>query len=243
MKRVVIIQARMTSTRLPGKILMNLGDRPLLAHQIERLRRCNHVDEVCIATTELPTDDVVVELAVAQGVSWFRGDEVDVLSRYVGAAHETQAELVVRITSDCPFIDPEITDQVIACATDPAAPCDYASNTSPRTFPRGLDTEAFHADVLRRVDRLAHSPSSREHVTWFIHSERPDLFLQRKVTGPRDDSDLRWTVDTAEDLAMARALYTAARLDVEHVSTAGLVAVARAHPEIISINGAIQQRC
>src|SRR4051794_35183830 len=107
MKRVIIVQARMTSSRLPGKVLMELADRPMLSQQIRRLKNCREMDEIVIATTINATDDPVVELADAEGLRWFRGSESDVLSRYVGAAHEAKAEIVIRITVDCPLIDPE----------------------------------------------------------------------------------------------------------------------------------------
>src|SRR6266849_2137746 len=112
-RRVIIVQARMTSTRLPGKVLMNLAGRPMLAQQIRRLKRCREADEIVIATTTNASDDPIITVAEREGVRWFRGSEHDVLSRYVGAAHEARAEVVARITADCPLIDPEQTDAVI----------------------------------------------------------------------------------------------------------------------------------
>jgi spore coat polysaccharide biosynthesis protein SpsF len=242
MKRVVIIQARMGSTRLPGKVLMDLEGRPMLARQLDRLKRCQFVDAICLATTTGAADDVLVDLAAAEGVAAFRGDESDVLGRYVGAAASMAADVVVRITADCPLIAPEVVDQVIDCAVVPDAACDYASNTATRRFPRGLDTEVMFMDTLRRLDRLARSRPAREHVTWFIHSERPDLFVRRDVLAVTDDSDLRWTVDTAEDLAMVRALFAAAQLGQRALTAIELVAFVRRHPEISRLNAGIEQR-
>jgi len=207
MKRVVIVQARTTSTRLPGKVLMDLCGRPMLAQQIRRLKLCRRADEIVVATTTNGTDAPIVGQAAKEGVRWFRGSEEDVLSRYAGAAREAAADLVVRVTSDCPLIDPEETDRVIAALEDRAAAHDYAANFLRRTFPQGLDAEAFFGDVLERVRRMATSRAAREHVTFFIYRERPDLFSLHSVTDSEDHSDLRWTVDTADDLALVRRIY------------------------------------
>jgi spore coat polysaccharide biosynthesis protein SpsF len=208
-RTVAILQARTTSARLPGKVLMDVAGAPLLAQELRRLLRAGRLDEVVVATTTNESDDPVVDLARREGVRWFRGDERDVLSRYVGAAAEARAEAVVRVTADCPLLDPDVVDRVVS-ALGPAV--DYASNVVERTFPVGLDAEALHHDVLLRVDRLAHSDSAREHVTWFVLEERPDLFAIASVTDDEDNSDLRWTVDHAEDLDVVRRLY--AELDL-----------------------------
>ena len=197
----------MTSTRLPGKVLMDLAGRPMLSQQLRRLKRCREADEIVVATTGNPSDDPVAALAVAEGVRCFRGDEHDVLSRYVGAAREARADIVVRVTADCPLIDPEQTDQVTRELEFNAGSCDYSANILGRTFPRGLDVEALFRDTLERTHRLAHSPAAREHVTWFIYTERPELFLLRPVFDSENNSDLSWTVDTAEDMMLIRRLY------------------------------------
>lgn len=209
MKKVFIVQARMTSTRLPGKVMMDLAGKPMLAQQIQRLKRCATADEILIATTTNAADEPIIELARQEGLSWFRGSEHDVLGRYVGAARQAHAEVVVRITADCPLIDPEIADSVVRELIGNSSVCDYSSNVVKRTYPQGLDTEALFIDTLERVHRLASSPSSREHVTVFIYKERPDLFVCRSVSDSQDNSHLRWTVDTAEDLDLVRGLYRA----------------------------------
>jgi spore coat polysaccharide biosynthesis protein SpsF len=242
MRRVVVVQARMTSTRLPGKILLDLCGQPMLARQLERLRACTRVDEVCVATTDQATDEPIVALAKQLGVACFRGDEHDVLSRFVGAGLATRAELVVRVTSDCPLLDPAVTDRVIERATEPDPRCDYASNTMERTFPRGLDAEAVYLDALVRSARLATSRPAREHVTWFLHRERPELFVTRQVVDPVDNSDLRWTVDAPEDLALVRRIYEVTGSDRSLVPYPDVLAAVRARPELTQINAGIEQK-
>jgi spore coat polysaccharide biosynthesis protein SpsF len=240
MKIVFIVQARMTSTRLPGKVLMDLAGRPMLAQQIRRLRRCRMAHEIVIATTTNAADDPVTELAARERVHCFRGNEADVLSRYAGAARETGAEAIVRLTADCPLIDPETTDRVVQELLDHATECDYSANILHRTYPRGLDTEVFWRDTLERIDRMARSPAAREHVTVFARSERPDLFLCRSVTDEQDNSDLRWTVDTREDFELVSALYRSLDLDQNAAPYAAILAYVRAHAELARLNSGIE---
>ncbi len=239
MHRVVIVQARMTSARLPGKVLMDLAGRPLLQRELERLQRCERADEIVLAVTTNDDDDELVALAGRLGVRWHRGSEHDVLARYLGAAREASADLVVRVTADCPLIDPGETDAVIGALESERA--DYASNILERTLPRGLDTEALWRDALERMGRLATSRPAREHVTWFCRSERPDLFELRSVQSPLDAADLRWTVDTAEDLELVRRLYADLGLADAPLPAADVIAHVRAHPELAAVNAAVRQ--
>lgn len=233
---MIIVQARMNSTRLRGKILMDLAGHPMLAQQLRRLKHCRMVDEIVVATTTNDIDDPVITVADTEGVRWFRGSEHDVLSRYVGAASESNAEIIVRITADCPLIDPEVTDRVIQELQSNQIKCDYAANIIQRTFPQGLDTEALFRDTLERTHRLAQSAAAREHVTYFIYKQRPDLFLLRSITDTTDNSDLRWTVDTIKDLAMVRRLYDELKLGNLILSYPELLAYIRANPEVAAIN-------
>jgi spore coat polysaccharide biosynthesis protein SpsF len=228
MKVVAIIQARLGSTRLPGKVLAEVGGRPLLARQIERLRRARTLDELVVATTTKTDDDAIKQLAHALGVGCFRGPADDVLHRFALAARDAAADVVVRVTADCPLIDPTIIDQAVRAICEQPAACDYASNVLERTYPRGLDVEAMWSDALLRMDRLARSPSAREHVTTFARFERPDLFLLRSIRDWEDNSDLRWTVDTAEDLEYIRRLWTL--FDLTKISYRELIARIRAVP-------------
>jgi len=232
----------MTSTRLPGKVLADLAGRPMLEHELARLKRCARADEIVLAVTGNPDDEPLVALARRAGVRWHRGSEHDVLDRYLGAARDAAADLVVRVTADCPLIDPAETDVVIGALEERRATADYASNTLERTLPRGLDSEALWRDALERTARLATSAAAREHVTWFCHSERPDLFALHSVRRPYDAADLRWTVDTAEDLAMVRRLYAELGLADEPVPLADVVAYVRAHPDVAAMNAAVDQK-
>jgi len=232
MRRVIIIQARMASTRLPGKVLMDVAGRPMLAQQLRRLKQCALADDIIVATTTNITDDPVAELAHSEQVGCFRGSEQDVLSRYVGAAREAKAEVIIRVTADCPLIDPQITDRVIQELTDHEMECDYASNVLHRTYPRGMDAEAFFWDTLLRIDRLAKSQSAREHVTIAVRSERPELFLCRSVEEAQNNSDLRWTVDTAADLDFLRRLYVTLDLNSHLTSYSEILKYVRNHPDL-----------
>jgi spore coat polysaccharide biosynthesis protein SpsF len=209
---VALVQARMGSTRLPGKVLMDLGGRPLLAQLLARLGRARRIDDVVVATSDLERDDPVAALAEAEGVLAVRGDERDVLSRMLTAARAARADAVVRVTADCPLIDPAVVDAVVARLVDDPEGCDYASNILRRTYPRGLDTEALWTDALERIARLGTSPEAREHVTWFAYRERPDLFLLGSVEdGDPELANLDWSVDTETDLELVRRLWPLAR--------------------------------
>lgn len=239
-KVAAVVQARMASNRLPGKVLMDLEGAPMLARQIRRLKQCARVDEIFIATTTDPLDDPVEELAGKERVGCFRGSESDVLGRFVGVCRLSGADVILRITADCPLMDPEVVDRVAAEILEHPDTCDYASNVLHRTFPHGLDVEAFFADVLMRVDRLARSPLEREHVTMFIYSVRPQLFLLRSVVDSEDNADLRWTVDMPQDLELIRRLYRELDLASTPLPFREIVRHVRANPHMLEINAGIQ---
>jgi spore coat polysaccharide biosynthesis protein SpsF len=204
LKVVAVIQARMGSTRLPGKVLKDIEGETVLARVVNRVRRSTLIDEFIIATTDERADDVIVQECRRIPVSVFRGDEKDVLDRYFRAAQLTKAEVVVRITSDCPLIDPEVTDKTISQFIEKRP--DYASNALVRTYPRGLDTEVMTVQALERAWRVADKPYERSHVTPYIY-EHPDEFKILSVTAEEDFSQHRWTLDTSEDLEFIRAVY------------------------------------
>lgn len=214
MRVVALVQARMGSTRFPGKVLADIEGKPMLEHIVTRLRRAATLDEIVVVTTEKAEDDPVTAVAEGAGVQTFRGSELDVLKRYADAARALGAEVVVRITGDCPLIDPDVTDSVVRLLTEDPVGYDYTCNFLPRTFPQGLDAEAMTAETLARAGSLATTPSSREHVTPFIYEERPELFKIGCVSSGADESSRRWVVDTSEDLAYIRSLYAA--LDISN---------------------------
>lgn len=204
MEVVAIVQARMESTRLPGKVLADLAGRTMLARVVRRVRRAALVDRVAVATSDAPEDDVVAAECRRLAVPCFHGSENDVLDRYRRAAGAFSADVVVRVTADCPMIDPGVIDLAIAAFL--RARPDYASNTLRRTWPRGLDTEVTTAAALDRAWREATEDYQRVHVMPYFY-QNPDRFGLLSVTGPHDLGDWRWTVDTPEDLEFARAIF------------------------------------
>jgi spore coat polysaccharide biosynthesis protein SpsF (cytidylyltransferase family) len=238
MKITAIVQARMGSTRLPGKVLRDLGGRTVLARVLRRLARASRIHELIVATTDSASDlDVVAECARLQ-FSCFRGSENDVLGRYLRAAEECRSDVIVRVTGDCPLIDPELVDEVVAaCITNHA---DLSCNDVPHTFPRGLDVEAFTIETLYKVQDMAGQAYQREHVTPLVY-ERPDIFRTYSVKGDRDLSHLRWTVDTPEDLQLIRAIY--ARFENrDDFGWREALALVDSHPELTEINAHVAQR-
>jgi spore coat polysaccharide biosynthesis protein SpsF len=241
-RTVAVVQARMGSTRLPGKVLQDVGGRPLLALVLERASRIAGVDELAVATSELATDDPVADLARRLGVRVVRGSELDVLDRYATAAASLEADLVVRITSDCPLVDPAVIDRLLAFRA--AGELDYAAVLTGAVpaegrlrFPDGLDTEVLRASVLAEASREATAAYDREHVTPFIKA-RPRRFRIGYLEAEQELGDERWTVDHPEDLAFVRAVV--ARLD--DPVTAGLpdiLAVLADEPELRALNAAV----
>jgi spore coat polysaccharide biosynthesis protein SpsF len=230
------MQARTGSSRLPGKVLLEVAGEPMLAHEIRRLQRIEELDDVVVATTVDPADDPVTAVADAEGVRWFRGSEHDVLDRYYRAAEAASADVVLRVTADCPLLDPEVAGLVLSALAAQDRALDYASNVVERTYPAGLDAEALTAEALARAFRLGRSPEAREHVTWFLLRERPDLFRIGSVTDDVDNSDLRWTVDSARDLELVRRLYDELDLARTPRSYREVIAYVREHPELETLN-------
>lgn len=196
---VAIVQARMGSTRLPGKVLANVGGRPLLAHMLDRVRCAASVDQVCVATTVNARDDGIAGVAGDLGIGIFRGSEEDVLGRFVGAARYAEAGTVVRLTGDCPLLTPDVIDAVVGALAGSGA--DLATNAPPagRTYPDGMDVEVFTRAALERISAEAGTPAEREHVTLRFHSGGHRVEVVH-LDPPR--GNLRITVDTAADLAL-----------------------------------------
>ncbi len=241
MNTVVIVQARMTSTRLPGKVLLPILGRPMLSFQLERLRRVRCVDAVVVATTTNPADDEIVQLCAAEKVNCTRGSESDVLSRYYDAAVASKAELVVRVTSDCPLIDPAVVQRVLLDFLQPKGGYDYASNMITPTFPYGMAAEVVSFAALREAHEEALDPAEREHVTPFIYW-RPARYRIRSVTMAPDLSHHRWTVDTPEDFSLVSQIFTALYPQQPDFSLADVLALLKEHPHWELVNQHVQQK-
>jgi spore coat polysaccharide biosynthesis protein SpsF (cytidylyltransferase family) len=231
---VAIVQARMGSSRLPGKALMDLNGAPVLAHVIARTQAIPGVDQVVVATTTESRDRPLLALAEAAGAGTFAGSEADVLDRYYHAARAHSAETIVRVTADCPLLDPAVSGAVLARFAGGDA--DYASNIDPPRFPDGLDTEVFSAAALADAWEHAQLPGDREHVTPFIRGH-PERFRKVNVTAPEDLSHLRWTLDQPLDLDLIRAIY--ARLPHGSFAYQAVLAILAADPTLCHINQAL----
>lgn len=238
---VVVIQARLGSTRLPRKVLRPLAGRPMVDHVVARAARITGVDALVVAIPELPEDDPLAShLAGRAGVEVVRGPSEDVLGRYLKAARVCRAETIVRVTADCPLLCPEISSRVLAEFLAGES-IDYASNTLERSYPRGVDTEVVSRLALETADREATRDSDREHVTPFIWRQRR-RFVLHSVRDDEDNSDLRWTVDTAEDLRMVARLRDGFGGRGHEPDYRELLAYARLHPEIAEINRDVRQK-
>lgn len=201
-----LLQARTSSTRLPGKVLLPVAGKPMLARQIARLQRSSRVDKLLVVTSTDPSDDAVAELAASLHVEVFRGSLDNVLSRFCGAIEAHQPEVIVRLTGDCPLADPDVVDLVIAAHL--AEGTDYTANTLTPTFPDGLDVECVRPSVLVELNKRQLSEPERQHVTYGVYT-RPEEFSLSSVTQEPDRSHLRWTVDTPDDLEFVRAVFEA----------------------------------
>ena len=239
MKTVLIVQARMTSTRLPGKVLLPLAGEPMLMRLVQRLRRVQRADGMVIATTTNPTDNPIATLCAQLDVPCHRGSEHDVLSRYADAARLHGADVVVRITSDCPLIDPALIDQVIEVYEE--GDSDYVSNMLPPTWPYGMAVEVFSAAALAQAHAEASQSAEREHVTPFIYWH-PERYRLRNLASPVDLSHHRWTVDTPEDYELVRRLFETLIPAHPEFTQADVLAVLDAHPDWLRINQHIQQK-
>lgn len=205
-----IVQARMGSSRLPGKSAADLHGRSVLQRVLERVAAIDGLDTVVMATTSEPADDVLVAMAEGCGALVFRGPADDVLARHAGAARAVEATTIVRVTADCPLFDPAVGTRVLHAFLQRATRADYVSNTLRPTWPDGLDVEVFSRAALERADREARRPSEREHVTPYIYTQ-PDRFVLHGIAQDTDLSALRWTIDYPDDLVFLREVYR--RLD------------------------------
>lgn len=229
----------MGSTRLPGKVMKILCGKTILSHVIERVKACKELDEVVVATSESSADKKICVESEKNGVRCVCGSEEDVLARYHLAAATAQADVIVRVTSDCPLFDPEVLGKMIRLFKKNKA--DYLSNTLKRTFPRGLDAEIFTRAALEEAFKEAKTPSQREHVTPFFY-QNPKRFKLFNYEGETDISSHRWTLDTEEDWRFVEAVYHGLYREKELFSTSKVLDLLERHPDIVLINADVEQK-
>jgi spore coat polysaccharide biosynthesis protein SpsF len=238
MSAVAIIQARVGSTRLPGKVLLDLCGKPVLWHVVQRTRAARKVHQVLVATTTRAEDDEIEGLCRGWGTLMYRGQVDDVLARYQGAVSYLErigvpVNRIVRITADCPLIDPGVIDRGVHESEE--HDIDYLSNIDPPTYPDGLDVEVFTRDTLEITNREANLPSDREHVTPYMR--RGGRFKIRNIEAERDLSSLRWTLDTREDYLFIREVYRRLFPSKEIFTMDDVTGLLADHPELSEING------
>ena len=240
MRIAATVQARMGSTRLPGKTLKPICGKPMLELLVERLKR-SKVDDVVIATTVAGADEVISDLAAEWGVKAFRGSEEDVLDRVLSAAEAFGADIIVEITGDCPLLDPEVVDRCIDYFL--ANDFDYVSNVVQRTYPRGLDTQVFPVAVLDEVSRKTNDPADREHVSLYIY-EHPGEYRLGHVLAPREltGPDMRWCVDTIEDFQLVQGVYEALYPTNPEFTCLDVMNLLNERPELAAVNVGISQK-
>ena len=230
---LAILQARMTSSRLPGKVLRPILGRPMLERQIERILRSKRIDRLVVATSLNPEDDAIEALCRRLEVDCFRGDLQNVLDRFYQAARQYDPNHVIRLTGDCPLVDPVLVDKLVDFYL--AQKCDYASNCQEPTLPDGLDAEVFSFTVLEQTWKEAELPSHLEHVTPFIRSN-PERFKSCCYKYHKDLSHLRWVVDEPEDLEFIRQIYETLYPDEPEFETEDVLALLERKPELVKIN-------
>ena len=231
---VAILQARMNSTRLPGKVMRDVAGKPMLGRVLDQLGRATRISRIVVATSDSNLDDQIADFCHTVSIPCFRGSEDDVLDRYFQSAVSANAQVIVRLTGDCPLLDPRVVDRCVETFLNGG--CDYVSNTIHRTYPDGLDTEVFSFEALERTHTDAKWKSEREHVTPYIW-KNPNIFRLGVLTGEQDYSDLRWTVDCEKDLAFARAIWK--RLGDRPASLEAVLQLLEKEPQLKRINSGI----
>lgn len=233
---LAILQARMSSTRLPGKVMADLAGAPMILRQIERLSRAPSLRRIVVATSDQPSDDPLAQAMQAAGVPVFRGPLDDVLGRFIGAIDAFgPAEVAARLTADCPLADPGVIEATVALRE--ATGADYAANAGERrTFPKGLDVEVFRAQALRAAAAETRDPYDREHVTPFLY-RRPERFALAFHHQAVDEGEVRWTVDRPDDLEFVRAVYEALYPENPAFTSDDVRAFVRSRPDLMYLGG------
>lgn len=241
MKVGAIIQARMGSTRLPEKVMKNLEGKTVLEHVIERVKQSEAIDEIIIATTTSERDSVIVSESLKCGVKVFRGSEDDVLERYYYAAEANNLDIIVRITSDCPLIDPKVLDEIIKyyIENDYEIITNAGNDLDNRTYPRGLDIEIFSLELLKAAFNNAKEKYQREHVTPYMYETTENKFFYKNTI---NYSEYRWTLDTEEDFELIKAIYSELYKGVHDFYLNEVVNLIKKRPNLKKINSHIEQK-
>ena len=238
--KVAIIQARMSSERLPGKVLKEVNEKPLLLHQLERVARSKHVEKIVVATSTNPADDEIEKFAKKGNISLFRGSEGDVLSRFEGAAQETGATTIIRLTADCPLSDPEVIDHVITKYLEQPNACKFATNAIPRSYPAGLEVECFSREALEIASLEAKEDYDREHVTPFFY-RNPNRFFPLSVVSTINYSKERWTLDEQSDFYLIKKIMEALSQIKADFKMVDVLNILDANPDWRKLNSAVQE--
>lgn len=235
MKIVATIEARMTSSRLPGKPMLEVCGRPILGHLVDRLKAVESIDVIVLATTKNQTDDVMAEYASSVDIEVFRGDEEDVMGRVVDAGRSVDADVIVEITGDCPIIDPEIVEQAIRCYRENSY--DYVGNQHVRSYPDGMDVQVFALETLIRSEAMTNDPLDREHVTLHIRNN-PHIFSHLNLVAPPEQHwpDLGLTLDEKRDFDLLKIIIEKFHNENPLFSCLDAVRFLRANPKLLEIN-------
>lgn len=232
---LAVLQARLSSSRLPGKVLLPLAGAPMILRQVERVRRAERIDRLVVATSDQPSDDRLARTLAEAGVETYRGPLDDVLARFVGALDAWPADHVVRLTGDCPLIDPGLIDATIDLHLKARA--DYAQNRLvDKGFPKGQDVEIITAAALRRAAANASTPEEREHVTWGVWNH-PETYKVVRLEPPTDQGQVRWTVDRPDDYEFVSAVYEALYPTNPAFSSDDIRAFVRSRPDLATYGG------
>lgn len=231
-----IIQARMGSTRFPNKMVEKIGGKPLISLVIDRVNKSKLIEKLILATTTKKDDDVLIQIAIEKNIGFFKGSENDVLDRFYNAAKYYKVDTIVRITGDCPFIDPIVIDQVIELYLESKS--DYASNIKPPTFPDGLDVEVFSFISLEKAWKEAKLKSEREHVTPYIW-KNDKLFKIVNLFNKKDLSNIRLTIDEKEDLVLIKEIIK--YIDIEDFTLEDIILTIENNPSMLEINNKLKR--
>lgn len=237
-KVIAIVQARMTSTRLPGKVLKKLAGKTVIWHVFNQLSFSQKINKIILATSTDPSDDLLEEWAIKNNKNFFRGDLDNVLKRFYDTAKKFNGEVIVRITADCPLIDPKVVDKVVEKFIN--GDYDYLSNTNPPTFPDGLDTEVFTFNALKEANENAKLKSELEHVTPYIRNH-PEKFKLGNFSGTTNYENYRWTLDNPEDYKFLTAIFDNLYKENSFIDHKAVLKFISQNKELLKINSKIKR--